>query len=137
MRYLIYLSTAVELFSDEELKQLLVKSRENNFRNELTGLLLYNDGNFIQVLEGEEAALAETFRIIEADKRHKNIIIIDEGEHENRAFGQWSMGFHQASAEEINKFDAYTDPRQLKTWASDVEHPAYTTMKTFVNNNIQ
>lgn len=47
---LIYTSSAVELFREDELVELLKTSRDNNRRRGITGMLLYNDGNFLQVL---------------------------------------------------------------------------------------
>ena len=50
---LIYASSATKAMSQDELKALLAKARTNNQRDNITGMLLYNDGNFLQVLEGE------------------------------------------------------------------------------------
>lgn len=49
MYQLVYLSSAVELFREEELKDLLATSRLNNEKLHVTGMLLYHEGNFIQV----------------------------------------------------------------------------------------
>lgn len=47
---LTYVSSVVEPFSERELGELLPKSRENSRRLDITGMLLYKDGNFMQVL---------------------------------------------------------------------------------------
>ncbi len=52
---LTYVSSAVRPFAEDELADLLAVSRQNNARLGITGMLLYKDGNFMQVLEGEEA----------------------------------------------------------------------------------
>lgn len=57
---LVYVSSAVVPFSKAELLSLLTKSRENNSKVGLTGLLIYKDGSFMQVLEGEETAVLAT-----------------------------------------------------------------------------
>ncbi|TSJ36561.1 BLUF domain-containing protein [Mucilaginibacter corticis] len=137
MNYLVYLSTAVKLFSGEELEQILAISRINNVKNNLTGLLLYHDGSFIQLLEGEPSDLADTYSRIQTDNRHKNLIVIDEGELEERIFANWNMGFHQANGEEAAQLQAYTDPQSIKDWPSDLEHPVFTMLKTFVNTNLR
>jgi hypothetical protein len=59
MYFLVYVSSAVNLFSDEDLIQLLEVSRRNNEKAEITGLLLYSSGNFMQTLEGPEKAVLE------------------------------------------------------------------------------
>jgi len=51
MLSLIYVSTSVKLLNDEELLDILKVSRENNSGKDITGLLLYKGGNFMQVLE--------------------------------------------------------------------------------------
>lgn len=70
MIYLVYVSSAVKLFSSAELQQLLRGARENNSSRDITGMLLYKDGNFMQVLEGEkEPVLALRDRISRDPRR--------------------------------------------------------------------
>jgi len=78
MKYIIYMSTSVLLFEDAELKQLLRKSQANNLVNDVTGLLLYSKGCFVQVIEGKIEDVDNTFARINKDKRHKNIIKLSE-----------------------------------------------------------
>ena len=89
----VYISSAVELFSDEALVELLRKSRENNQRLEITGLLLYRGGNFMQLLEGPEAAVDALAAHIGRDPRHGNVIRLIRRRAERRLFPTWAMGF--------------------------------------------
>lgn len=50
---LIYGSSSTDRFSEADLVPLLQQAREKNQRLNVTGMLLYRDGNFLQVLEGE------------------------------------------------------------------------------------
>ena len=59
---LVYLSTANSHFSKAELTSLLQLSRSNNQRLGITGMLLYKDDNFIQILEGEKATVSVMHR---------------------------------------------------------------------------
>ncbi len=59
----------------------------------MTGLLLYLDGNFMQVLEGPEEAVMDIFGKIEKDIRHTNIIVILKDPIAEREFSEWSMAF--------------------------------------------
>lgn len=93
MKHIIYLSSATELLSDEEINSLLKTSRENNKKNNITGLLLYCDGNFLQVLEGENDAIDSIFSVISNDSRHKNIIVVANEYIEKRSFDEWKMGY--------------------------------------------
>jgi hypothetical protein len=54
---IVYVSAASEPFSDQQLKELLQKSRQNNVAAGITGMLLYKDGTFMQTLEGPELAV--------------------------------------------------------------------------------
>jgi hypothetical protein len=62
MLSLVYASSAKQLFSEEDLTALLQQSRDNNTRLGLSGLLLYKDGNFMQVLERPDDGLTVALR---------------------------------------------------------------------------
>jgi hypothetical protein len=57
--YLVYVSAAVTWFSEAELRALLTGARFRNENADITGMLLYKDGNFMQALEGSEAAVLD------------------------------------------------------------------------------
>ena len=101
MFYLVYVSSAVNPFSPAELVELLTKAREKNSRLGITGMLLYKDGNFLQALEGEEAAVRQLYDTISQDSRHHGEIILDEGETAERQFSHWSMGFRNLDDKEV------------------------------------
>ena len=95
MHYMIYTSTATELMSEDQLKDLLEKARSNNMTRNISGMLLYSNGVFMQVLEGDNKAdLDQLYQQIEQDRRHHGIIHLTAGKTENRQFPEWSMGFH-------------------------------------------
>jgi hypothetical protein len=94
MIYLIYASSSVRMMSDEELLQILEKSRENNAKLGVTGMLLYKGGNFLQVLEGEEAAVMATYDKIVQDSRHHGLMIFVKRPLEKRQFENWEMAFY-------------------------------------------
>lgn len=94
---LIYTSSAVELFREDELVELLKISRDNNRRRGITGMLLYNDGNFLQVLEGPEESVRTLYEKIRRDPRHRNIIKLYEKPIDEPEFGQWEMAFRNVS----------------------------------------
>ena len=88
----VYVSSASRPFSTEELAALLATSRRNNTRDGITGMLLYRDGNIMQVLEGEEAAVRALFERVRRDPRHHDVTVLLE-EHGPRQFAEWSMAF--------------------------------------------
>ncbi len=94
MRQLLYASSTQRDVSDAVLEDILAVSRRNNAACEVTGVLLYSEGGFMQVLEGEHAAVAATYARVCADKRHwKAMVLLDR--NAPRAFGAWSMGFER------------------------------------------
>jgi hypothetical protein len=89
----VYVSSAIVLFTDHDLQGLLEVSRRRNAESGLTGLLLYVNGNFIQLLEGEKEAVFATRDRIASDSRHRGMIVLLEDFSEKRDFPDWSMGF--------------------------------------------
>ncbi|MGZ8187108.1 MAG: BLUF domain-containing protein, partial [Methylobacter sp.] len=75
---LTYASTAINEWSPEELLSLLKTCRTNNGAKNITGILLYAKGTFFQVLEGDEATINNLYRVIEKDKRHKDVTLIEK-----------------------------------------------------------
>lgn len=98
---IVYVSAANQLFSKADLLALLTKAREKNQRLGITGLLLYKEGDFIQLLEGDKAAVKALYRTISADPRHSGSIIMLEDESDERLFSDWSMGFRDLSDPEV------------------------------------
>ena len=78
---------------DDDLKALLATARGNNSSLGVSGMLLYHEGSFMQVLEGEQSAVESIFAKIEKDDRHTNTTILSKGEMETRTFESWAMGF--------------------------------------------
>lgn len=134
MKYLIYISTATHLLSEQELTDILTVCRKNNQINSITGVLLYNEGTFIQFLEGEEAAINYIYDIITSDERHKNIIKLTEGEIDKRNFPDWTMGFKALNAAQMESVEGYINPNK-KVFNTDGMHPDIVMIKTFAETN--
>ena len=88
-----YLSTASKLFDSAELRDMLKDSNERNQKAGITGMLLYKDGQFMQVLEGTAEAVTATFSRISKDPRHHGIMVLAKGAVQERRFPGWSMAF--------------------------------------------
>lgn len=73
---LVYVSSATTLFSQAELIALLESSRQKNAMAGLSGILLYHDGNFMQLLEGAESSVQSTYESIARDPRHQGCLIL-------------------------------------------------------------
>ncbi len=109
MFFLTYASSATQPFSEEDLAMLLAQCHKNNAELGITGMLLYKDGNFMQVLEGEEGAVRELYAKIEGDPRHKGTIVFQQGHAEERQFPSWYMGFRDLNSPEVRDIPGYSE----------------------------
>jgi len=89
----IYISAATKPFSSEELAELLEKARENNSQKGVSGLLVYHQGSFLQILEGPKKAVEDTLKVIESDPRHTNVRLLLKDDVEEQEYEEWSMGY--------------------------------------------
>ena len=100
----IYASRASEEFHEHEIPELLKQARLANAARELTGMLLYIAGSFVQVLEGEAGMVEAVFETIRGDKRHQHITLITRESILQRAFEGWTMShktLHPVDAGEL------------------------------------
>lgn len=107
MLSIVYSSTALEPFSDEELAALLAASRATNERLELTGLLLHREGHFLQLIEGPYDVVRERMEVISADPRHDNVTILLEEVISERHFPEWTMGFQAVTGAMVDEIPGY------------------------------
>jgi hypothetical protein len=96
---LIYRSRATAPFDRAEIGRILATARRVNAEHAVTGLLLYSDQSFLQVLEGDEADVRATFARIEDDPRHTDLAVLVDAPIERRAHPEWTMGFHHLDGE--------------------------------------
>lgn len=90
---IVYSSSATRPFASDDLVALLAVSRENNAAADVTGMLLYHDSRFLQVLEGPEAAVRERMAVIADDTRHTGVRVMLEETLGERQFPDWTVGF--------------------------------------------
>jgi hypothetical protein len=98
---LAYVSSAKHLLSEDELKRLLESARQRNSRHRVTGVLLYNDGSFLQYIEGPPEGLVVVFEHIRRASQHHDIIELVNGPVTERVFPDWLMGFTEPTKSEL------------------------------------
>ena len=96
---LAYVSTACDCLKLDDINNILDSSKVNNQAENITGILIYCNKHFFQILEGDENDVKELYEKIAIDCRHDNVIKIQEGEVEKRNFGNWSMAFKSYNKE--------------------------------------
>ena len=106
LRCIIYLSSATNLMTDAEIEALLVSARNSNAAQNITGVLMYLDGNFVQYIEGPEDNLLKTYNHISSSPKHKDIIKIMDKSIAVRNFPDWLMGSTMITKSELFKLKA-------------------------------
>lgn len=133
---LIYGSNSTYSMPAEELLSILEVARQNNKKINVTGMLLYDDGNFLQVLEGEEEVVTSLYTKICKDPRHENIMMYVKKPIEKRHFDDWAMGFIDVQKLDMESIAGYTrflnDPDH-NTKLEDVSY-AYVFLNVFRDN---
>ena len=109
MLQLTYLSKAVIPFTENQLTELLRRSRENNESLNISGMLVHRHGMFLQVLEGPEQSVTNLFERISADPRHERVDILVSMRVLKPAFADWSMGFFNADVAEMSTVPGFTN----------------------------
>ena len=107
---MVYQSYATVPVGEAELTRLLAQSRAYNATHGITGLLLYNDGRFVQLLEGGEAAVRAVFARITRDPRHAGVVALADGPAAHRLFAEWSMAFRAVDRAALAALTGYADP---------------------------
>ena len=74
------------------LREILEIARRKNGENGVTGYLIFDKAYFLQILEGERAAVEETYRRIAGDRRHADVTLVDQRTIVQRNFSDWNMG---------------------------------------------
>jgi hypothetical protein len=105
----IYTSAAKTELNAVQLKTLLDSCRRNNSAIAVTGILLYGQGSFFQVLEGDRLVVDTLFTKIVADTRHTRANKLIEEPIPERAFGTWSMGYPAMTAKELAQIAGLND----------------------------
>ena len=135
LKSITYLSTACVPMNALELEKILKSSLKNNALFGITGMLIYYDRTFIQVIEGPEKAVDQLFLEIKRDNRHENIVVLDDSRIEKREFGNWEMGFRNLDkSEEVGEFSSLKDLGIALKGPSTSN--AKTILKTFYDLNI-
>lgn len=106
---LIYISASTVSFSTEDLTTLLKKARSNNSKVDVSGMLIYHEGSFFQVLEGTEEEVFRIYNIIEDDPRHDDVRLLLKSVVEERSFENWSMGFVKPDKKLFKQIEGFAD----------------------------
>jgi hypothetical protein len=107
--HLIYASVGTKEFAEQDLAAILRVARHKNEALGVTGMLLFADGNFFQVLEGEPAVVDGLYERIGQDPRHEKLVKIIREPIARRSFADWTMGYSAISKYDVAKIVGAND----------------------------
>lgn len=116
----IYVSSATERLSQNELLALLKVARQKNAERGLTGMLLYRDGTYMQFLEGPRSEIDSLLARLREDPRHYGIRILREGILPSRLFPEWSMAWKNLAGLRSEHIPGYSECFQGQYMAEDI-----------------
>jgi hypothetical protein len=98
---IIYSSEAATPMQTDDLQELLDRSRRNNAARGITGALIYAEGSFLQILEGDQGQLQDLMTKIRRDVRHESVSVLRESEVPTAIFGSWKMAYVSATPKQV------------------------------------
>ncbi|WP_299215432.1 BLUF domain-containing protein [uncultured Aquimarina sp.] len=113
-----YVSTADPSLTNSEVNKLFEFVKLHNDSQNITGILMYSDGNFFQVLEGEKDLIQALFAKILLDSRHYDVIKIFDRKTPNCSFSKYHSSF-KVLGEKYNHKELQHFLREEKSYNPD------------------
>jgi hypothetical protein len=134
---IVYISTSKQRLSEADLEDIRSISQKNNSEKNITGILVYGDGNFLQVLEGRKSDIHQLYGNITQDPRHHGCIILQDTVSDYRSFPDWTMGFKEVSNIEFLQLASSWDQKNkhLPLISEETEHFVLEILDVFVEHN--
>jgi hypothetical protein len=101
---IIYSSEAATPMQTDDLQELLDHARRSNAAKGITGALVYAEGIFLQILEGDKVLLLDLMAKIRRDVRHESVLVLRESEVPTAIFGSWKMAYVSATPKQVAKW---------------------------------
>lgn len=130
-----YVSTANNLL-DFQIRELMSSTANANQKRKITGVLMYNAGNFLQYMEGTKTDVISLYRDkIKEDTRHKNLIVLLEKEIDHLYFDGYNAGFTSILEQNNNtQFRSYIE--LLKHIDTSEVRVVTNTIETFLGKSL-
>jgi hypothetical protein len=127
---MIYSSESATPMQVDELEEMLEQARSSNAEKGITGALIYVDGVFLQILEGDMETVQALMEKIAKDFRHETVTVLKQGPVDAAAFSDWDMAYVSATPAQVAEWaglsgttaipEVLTDMRQDSRRASQV-----------------
>lgn len=111
---LVYVSNRKSTCTAEEIEKILASCKKNNPALNITGVLLYSDTKFIQLVEGDAKVITTLYDKIKLDARHSNPMMLSYGPIKEKSFPSWHMGSKKMASNDVDfKTDISTEDRAI------------------------
>lgn len=110
---LVYVSNRKPNCTPAEIENILNSCKKNNPPLNITGVLLYSDTKFIQLVEGEAKVIMDLYDKIKKDARHSNPMMISYNPIKEKSFPSWHMGSKDISSGVQFKTDISEDDKKV------------------------
>ncbi|WP_052731043.1 BLUF domain-containing protein [Spirosoma radiotolerans] len=116
-----YFSTAIETTTEDNIQEIVTFSRERNARLNITGVLLYINGQIVQVLEGQQTAVTKLYNSIQQDPRHTQVRTVISRPISHRLFSHWYMGYETLTTQQYDEVSSIISdhPQPEGSFAAD------------------
>lgn len=101
---IVYSSEASTPMQTDDLEEILGHARSRNAARGITGALVYAEGLFLQILEGDRAEVEDLMARIRRDVRHETVVVLREGEIPLPMFGHWKMAYVSATPQQVARW---------------------------------
>lgn len=122
---IIYSSEAATPMQTDDLEELLDHARRRNGASGITGALVYAEGVFLQILEGDKVRVQALMAKIRHDVRHERVVVLRDGEVPSAIFVAWKMAYVSATAQQVAKWAGIAvanDPTQSSGEAAEEQN---------------
>lgn len=108
LQTICYVSNSSPNLTNKELQELLHSTKENNLKLKISGVLIHNNGNFFQIIEGLQKNIEALYRKIMIDKRHHHVIELINQPIKQRVFRDYETSFSIIdNSEKMQKLETY------------------------------
>ena len=104
---IVYQSTASQEFGSLALFRLLTEAQLRNARLQITGHLLFLNGEFTQCFEGPPESVEQLWQSLLRDTRHHDINLLVRHSTQERRFPAWSMAFSTYSSHYVHGMQGF------------------------------
>ncbi|NND11077.1 MAG: BLUF domain-containing protein [Flavobacteriaceae bacterium] len=127
-----YISNSIVDISNQDIHEIFEITLQNNKKRNITGILIYNNGHFFQVLEGKESDVEYVYSRIIEDYRHHGIIKLLETKIKDSIFAEYETGFTvMKDFSRIRKLKIYFD------WIKEANYKKANELVNLANNFIK